>query len=126
MLGGLPSRLTDRVSDFGAARGIDWLAYNPGIFLRYHRWAVADAPAVIAALREVFPDAHRYGDIGAGSGAWSAEARRQGLHVEACEYSRLGRFVSSRQGIDSRPFDLALPEPADLRGPFDLAFCFEV
>lgn len=126
MLGGLPSRLTDRLSDFGAARGIDWLAYNPGIFLRYHRWAVADAPDVIRTLRDVFPDARRAADVGAGSGAWAAEAKRQGLEVEACEYSRLGRWVSARQGIESTPFDLNRPEPASLRGPFDLAICFEV
>jgi 2-polyprenyl-3-methyl-5-hydroxy-6-metoxy-1,4-benzoquinol methylase len=126
MLGGLPSRLTDRLSYFGESRGIDWLTYNPGMFLRYHRWAVADAPAVIRTLRDVFPEVRRLADVGAGSGAWAAEAARQGLEVEACEHSRLGRWISARQGVRSVPFDLNDAEPAALHGPFDLAICFEV
>lgn len=128
-------RLTGRTAEqilrggsrrLGERLGLQWLTYNPLVIRYYHQLALADAPAVATALDEVFPATRSWVDVGAGSGAFSAEAARRGKTVSACEHSRVGRLYARRQGVDSRPFDLTREPPAVLDGPFDLAFCFEV
>ena len=112
-------------SQLGERLGIDWLTYNPLVFLFYHEYAVADAPIAARTFEEVFPEARRFVDAGAGSGAFAAELRRRGHIVVAYEYARLGRFIGRLQGVDARPFDLARPvviAPAEC----DLAYSFEV
>ncbi|MBV8315338.1 MAG: hypothetical protein JOZ53_10405 [Planctomycetaceae bacterium] len=94
--------------------------------LFYHRIAVDDAPAVIAALRSCFPEARHYADVGSGSGAYAAEAHRRGLAVQSCEHDRFGRFLARLQGVDCRAFDLNMTPPATMDGLFDLTYCFEV
>jgi SAM-dependent methyltransferase len=116
-------KLTKASSQLGERLGIDWLTYNPLVFLYFHEYAVADAPTVARTLEEVFPKAGRFVDAGAGSGAYAAELRRRGHVVVAYEYARLGRFIARLQGVDARPFDLAQPiAPAEC----DLAYSFEV
>jgi SAM-dependent methyltransferase len=110
----------------GERLGIQWLIYNPVIMHYYHQVAVVDAPAVVAALDAVFPAARRWIDVGAGSGAFSAEAKRRGKVVVACEQSPVGRLYARFQGVDSRPFDLSREPHAQLDASFDLALCFEV
>ena len=70
-------------SQLGERLGIDWLTYNPLVFLFYHEHAVADAPTVARTFEEVFPKAGRFVDAGAGSGAYAAEPRRRGYIVVA-------------------------------------------
>jgi SAM-dependent methyltransferase len=117
---------TYRIARFGERHGVDWLTYNPLQLRAYHRFALADAPGVIGAIVEVFPDAARFADIGAGSGAFAAEVIRQGRSAEACEYAFSGRLYARLQTVPSRPLDLRRDPPAELHGSFDLAYCFEV
>jgi hypothetical protein len=112
-------------SQLGERLGIDWLTYNPLVFLYYHEHAVVNAPTVARTFEEVFPESKRFVDAGAGSGAYAAELRRRGHIVLAYEYTRLGRLIACLQGVHARPFDLAQPvvvEPAEC----DLAYSFEV
>src|SRR5262245_44483062 len=96
-------------SQLGERLGIDWLTYNPLVFLYYHEHAVADAPTVARTFEEVFPEAGRFVDAGSGSGAFAAERRRRGHSVVAYEHARLGRFIARPQGVGGRPSDLARP-----------------
>jgi SAM-dependent methyltransferase len=102
------------------------LIYNPLIMLWFHRRALEAAPTVVDTFERLFPGARSYVDVGAGSGAFAAAALRRGHATQACENSRLLRWLARRQGVDSRPFDLASEPPARLDGPFDLVYCFEV
>ena len=115
-----------RISRVGERLGIDWLIYNPIIFRAFHEVALSSAPGVIRTFQAVFPGARRYVDVGAGSCAFAAEALRRGLACAACEYSPVARRLGKKQGVDVRPFDLTRTPPAQLDGPFDLAYCFEV
>jgi SAM-dependent methyltransferase len=116
-----------RLSALGERLGSDALTYNPLLFRTFHALAVHDAPHVVGALAGTYPDAHRVVDVGAGSGAFAAEAQRRGLSAVALERSRHGRRYATRAGVDVRPFDLAGEPPAPLDGErFDLAYCLEV
>lgn len=115
-----------RLSLLGEKLKIDWLIYNPIHFMHFHEHALLNAPGVMRAFAQVFPEARRYLDVGAGSGAFSAQANRTGRVSIACEHNAKGRQLAQKQGVDCRPFDLMKDPPAKLDGPFDLAFCFEV
>jgi SAM-dependent methyltransferase len=115
-----------RLSELGEKLNIHWLVYNPIHFMRFHEIAMESAAGVIRTFTSVFPDAQRYVDVGAGTGAFAAEAQRAGRKVIACEHSPKGRKVAAKQGVDCRPFDLLNDPPAHLEGPFDLAYCLEV
>jgi SAM-dependent methyltransferase len=112
-------------SEFAAERGWQLAAYNPALFAFYHVIARDNAPGMIAAIEETFPAAGAYLDVGAGSGAFSAEARRRGKRVVACEHSPFGRAIARMQRVDSRPFDLERQPPADVEQA-DVALCLEV
>ena len=124
----LPFRASDfagtRASRLGERRGWDWLTYNPMTMLSYHRMARRDAGPVMAALAETFPEARTYVDVGAGSGAFAAEARRRGKEATALERSRVGRALAKVQGARALPFDLAYTPPTGHEA--QLAYCFEV
>src|SRR4051812_45576701 len=90
-----------RLSLLGEKLNIHWLIYNPIHFMHFHEHALENAPGVIRAFRSVFPDAQRYIDVSAGTGAFAAEAQRAGRQVIACEHSPKGRKVAESQGVDS-------------------------
>jgi SAM-dependent methyltransferase len=115
-----------RLSLLGEKLNIHWLIYNPIHFMHFHELALENAPGVIRTFTSIFPNASRYVDVGAGTGAFAAEAQRAGRQVLACEHSPKGRKVAARQGVDCRAFDLMKEPPAQLEGRFDLAYCFEV
>lgn len=94
--------------------------------LNYHRMALRDAPAVVRALCETFPDARRFADVGCGSGAYAAQLKRSGRAVIACEHAPGGRFVARTQGVKAVPFELDEQPPARFAGGVDLAYSFEV
>lgn len=119
-------RLGFEAAKVGDRFGVDFLRYNPVVFKSYDQYGLADAPQVIAALRAQFPGVHRVIDVGAGSGAFAAEAHRQGLDVTAVERSRHGRRRATQHGISMLRFDLTATPPAKVSGQFDLAYCFEV
>jgi SAM-dependent methyltransferase len=119
-------RLGFEIERFGDRLGVDFLRYNPVVFKMYDRLAVRDSPAIVSALRAHFPGACRVIDVGAGSGAFAAEARRQGLTATAIERSRHGRRLAKRHGIRALHFDLRATPPTTVEGRFDLAYCFEV
>jgi SAM-dependent methyltransferase len=110
----------------GDRYGVEWLVYNPLTLVYYQRQAARNAPGVMRVLERLFPQAHSYVDVGAGTGAFAAEAQRRGRRVQACEYLRAARWMARRQGVDCRSLDLDADPPARLDGPFDLAYCFEV
>jgi SAM-dependent methyltransferase len=122
----LASRVGWTLAALGDRYGATWLLYNPVVMRWYHRHALINAPPFMSALRETFPDARRYLDIGAGTGGFAAEASRRGLVVEACELTRVGRAMARRQGVIARPFDLTRDPPAETDANFDLAYCIEV
>jgi SAM-dependent methyltransferase len=117
-----------RLTSLGHRWDVNWLIYNPVQFRYYHQLAIRNAPGVIDTLIQVFPTALRYADIGAGSGAYAAEARRRGREVLAFEHSPIGRLFARMQGVDSRRIDFGSRQHpssfASLR--FDLAYCLEV
>lgn len=116
-----------RLGDAGARTGLAWLEYNPLVFAYYHEKAAADAPVVIESLERAFPAAASYYDVGAGTGAYAAEARRRGHRVLASERSRLARLAARAQRVPTTRLDLRREPAADTAGAsFDLAYCFEV
>lgn len=118
-------RVTAASSRAGERLGLEWLVYNPLVFLYYHEHARASAPVVADTFAAVFPDAHSFIDVGAGSGAFAAELARRGHTVTALERSRVGRWVGRRQGIVMKGFDLEQPDELHLP-PADASYCFEV
>jgi SAM-dependent methyltransferase len=119
------ARAVERFSALAADRGWFLATYNPALFRYYHRVAKQNAPGVIGAIEETFPEALSYLDVGAGSGAFAAEARRRGKYVTACEHSPFGRAIARAQQVDVRDFDLEQSPPVSV-GPADLAFSLEV
>jgi hypothetical protein len=122
----LRCRVGARVSRLGEVIGSHALTYNRLHFNSFHEHGMANAPLVIPAILQVFPSATKLLDIGAGSGAFAAEVVRRGRTVVALEHSAAGRRLGSRMGVDIRPFDLNLSDPADVPCGFDIAYCFEV
>jgi SAM-dependent methyltransferase len=124
---GVRERVGHELSAVGQRFGVDWLTYNRVILELYDDFAVADAPAVIGALRQAFPDAETALDVGAGSGAYAAEAARRGMSVTALERSAYGRRLArTRHGLAALPFDLGVMPPTPFSGTVDVAYCFEV
>ncbi len=121
-----------RLSVLGERSHQQWLIYNPLIFAQYHVLARENAPGVIHGLEEVFPMMASLADVGAGTGAFAAEAKRRGHRVMACEHSRIARSFARLQGIRVNPFDLTKTDSIQPRkhsraqGPFDVALCLEV
>lgn len=114
------------LSRLGERLGIQWLTYNPLHFYSFHAHALTNAPIVMSAITDAFPDAKRYLDIGAGSGAFAAEATRLGKTVVALEHNAAGRRLARAQGVHVQPFDLASDSLALGTGSFEIAYCFEV
>jgi hypothetical protein len=110
----------------GEVLGVEKLVYNRFVFQSFDRDTAVNAPGVISAIREVFPNCRKLADIGCGSGSYAKEAIRQGLSAVACEYSSYGRRLTQRQGVECTSFDLNKSPPADLYGNIDLTYCFEV
>lgn len=120
------TRVQEVATAVGERYDIAWLTYNPLVFRYYHRMALNLAPGVMRAIANTFPAVGSLVDVGAGSGAYAAEARRHGWRIVACEHARAGRAMARRQGVEARPFDLALDPPSDVKADFDLAYSFEV
>ncbi len=111
---------------FGERHDLPWLMYNPVVFRRFHVVASNNAPGLMAALGKLFPRARSYVDVGAGSGAYAAEAQRRGRDVVACEHSPFGRLFARAQRVRCEPLDLNDEPAAQLDRRFDLAYCLEV
>jgi hypothetical protein len=124
------SHPVQRVMEVGVSAGsrfdFPWLLYNPLVFRYYDRIAKMNAPGVMGAFADEFPDARSLADVGAGSGGYAVEALRHGWRVAACEHFAAGRAMTSRRGVPVRPLDLERDPPSDLAGPFDVAYSFEV
>lgn len=116
-----------RFTRIGERYDIEWLTYNPLLFVYFLGRSLADAPGVISTLEGLFPEARAFLDVGAGSGGFAAQLRRHGHAVQACERDRTGRRLTRLQRVTSTPFDLASADPAPgISGRFDLAYSFEV
>lgn len=115
-----------RLSQLGERLNIPALTYNPIVMSGFHECGLKDAPIVIKALCEMFPQAKRCLDVGSGSGVFAAEFQRHGAEVQSIEHSKVGIRMALKQGVDCRPFDLTLDNPAQVDGKFHLVYCFEV
>jgi SAM-dependent methyltransferase len=123
----LEGRAANAVGRVGERLGADWLVYSP---LRMHQFHLAsrdDAENVIDSISDVFPTARTFVDVGCGSGVYAAAINAKGWLAVGCERSLFGRALARLQGVDVRPFDLALTlDEAPIHGTFDLAYCIEV
>lgn len=117
--------LGHRLARVGETCNWPMLIYNPVTMWSYHRLARRDAPAVMNSICSLFPELHRYADVGAGSGAFAAAAATLGLSVVACERSIFGRALARRQGVRAERFDLSAPRVVTPMAS-DLVYCFEV
>lgn len=130
----LPQRIRDFIlwhggpalSRLGERLGLNWLVYNPFLYYSFNQLALRNAPGVIGAISAQFPAAKTYLDVGCGGGAFAAQVGRVGKVATACEYSPHGRKLARQQGVDVHAFDLTQPDPTDIAGRFDLAYCFEI
>jgi 2-polyprenyl-3-methyl-5-hydroxy-6-metoxy-1,4-benzoquinol methylase len=118
--------LGTRLSRLGERLGSRRLQYNPWLYLAFHQLALENSEGVVRSFEELFPEARRLLDVGAGSGAYAARVQERGHSVVALEHSPSGRSLAGQEGIDSRPFELEEEPPAELDGEFDLAYCLEV
>lgn len=118
--------LADYLTNLGERRGSDWLIYNPLRMRMYHRYAARDAAPVIGAIEAVLADLHSYADVGCGSGAFAAEAKRRGHPITGYERSGFGRWLARRQDVNCVPFDLRQELSAVTAARADLAYSFEV
>lgn len=123
---GLQHRLLWELSKLGERIHVDALTYNPIIFDLFDRTATQNAPGVISAVVRTFPAANQYVDVGAGSGAYAAEANRRGHPTLAYERSPIGRRMAHEKGVRALPLDLAAPPQLSDAQHFDLAYCIEV
>jgi SAM-dependent methyltransferase len=118
--------LGHKLSRVGERFNIDAFTYNPVIMEVFHAYAVQNAAKVVTAMCEVFPQVRSVIDVGCGSGAFAAEAARQGLRAIGLEHSRHGINLARQQGVDCRPFDVARPVREQMSEVVDLAYSFEV
>ncbi len=119
-------RLLVAASTYGERRGWDWLTYHPGLFLLFHYIAMRNAEPFARSIQAVFPEVERLGDIGAGTGAYAAAARRVGFQATAYERSAVGRWIGSFQGLSRNDFDLTDQSTLDPIHGFDLSYSIEV
>ena len=115
-----------KLSKVGERLGIDALTYNPVIMESFHSMALQNAPKVVTAIREMFPEAKSVIDVGCGSGAFAAEFQRRGLQAIGLEHSAHGVKLAREQGVDCRPFDVARKAAEQIRETADLVYSFEV
>jgi SAM-dependent methyltransferase len=115
-----------RLSRLGERTGIRPVQYNPWLFLTYDQMGLENSEGLARSFDELFPEARRMLDVGAGTGPYAARLREHGHAVVAIEHSSTGRKMAARKGVDSRPFDLTRKPAAELEGEFDLAYSLEV
>ena len=65
-------------------------------------------------------------DVGSGTGDFSSEFKTKNIIPTAVEHSPFGRKMAIGLGVNCLPFDLTKNPPAEVVGPFDLVYCFEV
>src|SRR5215216_2801725 len=114
------------LSHWGERHGVESLTYNAGVHLFYHYTALSIAPQTIRAVAAELPTVRTWLDVGCGTGMFARAVRLQGGSVSACEYSRFSRTIGRLYGIDIAPLDLTRDAPADVAGPFDIAYSLEV
>jgi 2-polyprenyl-3-methyl-5-hydroxy-6-metoxy-1,4-benzoquinol methylase len=119
--------LGTRLARLGEKLHWDGLMYNRLVMEHvFHFNAVKNAKPVADSIAGSFPEARTFLDVGCGSGAFAAEFQRRGYAITGCERSSHGRNLARQQGLKCVPFDLSHEPAADVRGPFDLVYCFEV
>lgn len=117
-------RATTATTRFGERHNIDWLTYSPLQLLAYHRLAMIDAPALAEAIIATIPDARRWVDVGAGSGALAKAAKDRGIEATAFERALGGRMIARLNGVDAHRIDIE--DATGVSGSYDLALSIEV
>jgi SAM-dependent methyltransferase len=113
------------IAHIGERRGIHALTYNPVILYRYDKLARESAPGFAARIVATFGPL-RYLDVGAGTGRLAEALRELGSSADACEYSRWGRMLAARRGLQVERFDLSKAQPGPSSASYDIAVCLEV
>lgn len=114
------------LSRLGEALGWDWLTYNWGVTLSFHRTAKRNAPLLADAVQQSFPHIKSVVDIGCGTGDYLAEFQRRGLKVLGCEYGERPRRWAAARGVRTLPFDLSKESQTLPDAPYDLVMSLEV
>lgn len=117
-------RATTATTRFGERHHIDWLTYSPLQLIAYHRLAVIDAPSLADAIIATVPEARRWVDVGAGSGALARAAKDRGIEVTALERALGGRAIARLNGVNVHRVDIE--DATTVGGPYDLALSIEV
>lgn len=115
-----------KLSKIGEAMGVDSLTYNPVILELFHSIAMENAPKVVSAIKELYPQVRSVADVGCGSGAFAAEFNRSGIAAIGFERSPHGIALARKQGVDCRFFDVAIMPEEESVSPVDLVYSFEV
>lgn len=120
------SKLWNYPSAIGDKYGIDWLTYNPGVFLEFAMVARRNAPLFTSALVATFPDAKTFNDVGCGTGQFVLNLQKLGKDARGYEYSRTARLYGKLIGVDIKSFDLSLPAPIKELSNADVCYSLEV
>ena len=115
-----------KLSKLGERLHIDSLTYNAVILELFHSSGLKNAPIVVDAIREVFPEIKSAIDVGCGGGAFAAEFSRAGVRTVGLEHSPHGVKLAREQGVACLSFDVSQPltqvsEKADLIYSFEVA-----
>lgn len=100
------ARLWNYPSEIGDRYGVEWLTYNPGVFLEFALVARRNSPLFTRALVDTFPEANFFNDIGCGTGQFVKALRKLGKTAEGFEYSRMARIFAKIIGVEVGSFDL--------------------
>lgn len=114
------------LTSVGERTGIRVLVYNPIIWSHYLISARRCGAIFSKAVHEQFPGIGSSQDVGAGTGGYVLRLKQSGVVATGVEYSSMGRWLASLQGVELREFDCSAKEALSGTGKFDLVYSIEV
>lgn len=113
------------ITRIGERLGSEDLIYNAWTFAGFHRSAIDIGPTLVGGVIELFPEANRAVDLGAGTGFYVHLMRERGLDTEGYEYSSRARRIAKKLlGLELHEFDLR--QFSGVRDHADVCICIEV
>jgi len=119
-------RFGEWLTSVGERTGIRVLVYNPIIWSHYLISARRCGAVFSKAVHEQFPGIRTSQDVGAGTGGYVFRLKQGGVDATGVEYSPMGRWLASLQGVELKEFDCAAPNALSNTGSFDLVYSIEV